>query len=147
MKGKRLPKEIKQAQGTLRVGRDSDHNYDLVSNVPAPPDYFQDEELQHYWRLTNQLSKHGLLQQTDLELLIEYIKASAIATRVYRLMIKEDPTDVKYNRLQKHWEGAVSKMERLGSKFGFNPVDKSKVWVIEKKEDPLSEFKRKNKIT
>ena len=122
MRGKRLPKEIKAAKGTLRPGRDSDLEYDKTETVPSPPEHFTDPMRSLWFRLCNQLIKNKLLDVTDYELLEAYVTVCNEVWKVQSALQDTDANDKNYSRLRRDWSDLIGRMERLGSKFGFNPV-------------------------
>ena len=118
------------------------HRY-TDAGIPVAPEEWPDEKTQIYYRLANELQGKKLLFVTDLDLLNSYTHACWIAGELEKQMVElpVDISDRHYNNLMIRWRDAVGLMNQLGGKFGFNPVDKSKVRIVEENEsDPLKAF-------
>lgn len=129
MRGKRLPKELKEAQGTLRSGRDSDLKFTELDNIPTPPEHWSDRMIRHYYRIAKELQDKGILFNTDIELLKTYVVNCEEVLKHEILMQNHDILSKEYKQIQVQYHKFVDQVKSIGGKFGFNPVDKSKVWV------------------
>lgn len=134
-----LPKEVKEMQGTYEPSREGLEpvEFDGYERIPTAPREFP-PNIQKLWMdRCADLKKAGYLVKAFMPQLLEYCTAAMIADEARRNLIsdgyvvEEVGTKGQVYRVPSKWLDiwykAVGKMESIGAKFGFTPLDAQKI--------------------
>ena len=130
---RKLPTELKEQQGTLEKSRlnPNEVTYSRCEGVPDPPESL-DRFGEAVWYVSaGELYDRGLLFKTDLPGLENYCVAASIA-RMAAIEIhkgQEGSVRTRINNWFRVWKDSAMVMDKIGSNFGFSPVDKSNISI------------------
>lgn len=136
---KRLPTEIKKAQGTLQPCRTNikEPQYPSVIGLPDPPDFLGERGKSIYYETGNILIQSGVLKQVNLVGLIAYAKESEVyfearekinSSGMVRSVTLTNGNKVwQINPYQKIANDALANIVRLACEFGITPASRSKI--------------------
>lgn len=154
---RKLPTKQKEMQGTLEKSRvkENEIEYSEAQDIYTPATFqtadeqFNQDATNHWMLFTDELKKVGILYATDLhelELLCYWI---AVCKKCMREMgnpvIQHENNKGKTNSIVSSYVKALSmatdQVNKLSAKFGFSPVDKTKIETGKKKEtNPFDEL-------
>lgn len=135
-------REQKKLQGTLKADRDqAGASFDLIRDVPSPPDRLNDYAQSLWFTLTEQLIKAGILQVVHLPVLAMGCHEMG-KYWMYEDMMKDNLgiqiTSTGYEAqtaAATQSEKAFKKAMEVFAKFGFNPLDGQKIKVDRQPDD------------
>ena len=133
MPNRKKTAEEKMLQGTFRKDRDSLHKYKEVKAIPIPPKHYDEYAQGVYYRLAGNLLEKRLLQDTDTDalMLYAYWVGQAHHATVFMESVGFDPTNKDWYKAHLALVKCTEQVNRIGARFGFSPVDKSRVRVEE----------------
>lgn len=150
-KGKRTPTKIKKLQGSVNVTRDlkDEVSFKPIDGIPEPPSYFGEIARREWYDLLPQLKETGVLEHVDLPQLRLYcynIQVAELSAEELKGGLKSIITnkggysyEVEHPAV-KTMNNAIAIINRIASKFGFDPVARTKVAAPKKepeKDDPF----------
>ena len=146
---KTLPTNLKILQGTFRPERANKNEPRPDINIPTAPDFLSKDALIEWGRISNQLSKLGLLTDMDMAALAIYCQA-------WGRIVKYEKIVAEKGKLYKTTNGniqlspamwvvnkAYEQVYKFMSEFGMSPASRAKVSAKPKKQgdgDPFQEF-------
>jgi len=151
---RKKPTKIKELQGTLEKSRIKTDEvvYSELQTLPAPPSDWPSEAQMIWNRLTKELKSVNLLFNTDLEALKVYAFA-CYRNNLAMQKINEHGDTILMTNQGGHsyevvapwfriWKETSQVIDKYGAKFGFSPVDKTKIAIggKEKDTDPFDEI-------
>jgi phage terminase small subunit len=130
---RKLPTEVKEMQGTLEKSRvnPNEVNFSRCEAVPEPPEGLDSYGERVWYNAAQELLSKKLLFTTDLPQLEAFCQAAQFA-RMSAKELKEGQEAGKLTKMKnwfKYWKDSAEMVNKLGGKFGFNPVDKSNISI------------------
>lgn len=135
---RKKPPALKKAQGTFRKDRDNPNapEFELFEEVPKPPTYFDERSREIWQRIAGELVRIKMLSKVDVDLLASYVTALRIVERTHQELNKKGGLIQAPKRSRQSPSASfqvfcqsVTIINQLGSRFGFNPVDRTKIII------------------
>lgn len=141
------PTALKLAQGTFRKSRANpdEPNFELVKELPNPPEYLGRVGRALYNTVGLELTKKGILTSVSMPLFIQYCTQLVEANAAYQVYRKA-PTVIRtrgeaVSPYFEIWQKCSALSLRMASELGITPASNSKVKAIESHEpSPLDKF-------
>lgn len=130
---RKLPTEIKELQGTLEKSRvnPNEVSFSRCEGVPEAPESLDEYGERVWYNAAQELHSKKLLFTTDLPQLEAFCHAAQLA-RMSAKELKDGQEGSKLTKMKnwfKYWKDSAEMINKLGGKFGFNPVDKTNIAI------------------
>ena len=139
-------KELKEA-GTYRKDRHANRlemHVKPISDIPSPPEDFDTEHVEKWYKVCGGLKDLGLLQAQDLDAIEHYVRLSFVARNSLAEYLKCPIIKDRVNPAWRVYNDAMKEYGKLMDKFGFNPRARQgiKVEVEDNNdvEDPIAKI-------